>query len=308
MKVKLTADELLDSVSEHTGTLRKAVWLRHIRYNEKTYGFNRTISDLRDSYKGEKVVVIGAGPGFKRFGTDDLHLIRNEKLKTGRPIVIACDGALSTLSGVELVPDYVNTVDAHPVVANFFRRNLDLLKRVQGVFLATSIHRDVVEAVGEAGVLKYWWQPWFKPNSKAHFSTGFYRDGVTSINTGGNVGTTSYIIAAEILRCRPIGLMGLEFAWSDETPLADTQYFTHLMKAVNDDPVVAREHYLTVKNPRDGKTYMADPVYYSYFTALRGMWRYGLSRDIKKNTYLLTKQGIINLRGLKYVEVDEFLK
>jgi hypothetical protein len=123
---------------------------------------------------------------------------------------------------------------------------------------------------------------------------------------GGNVGTASYLLTSVVFKGNPIGLMGIEFAWSDETPYYNTQYYDKLLNLLDQNSERVKNHFIHIDNSRDGKTYMADPVYYAYFLMLKEIWE-ELPLEIKKNTYNLTKAGILNLNELRSINIQEFV-
>lgn len=318
--------EILESVSEHTGELRAAAWLKNILRNKEYPGFTRTVKELKGIHRYRKAVVIAAGPGFKRFGLGDLELLK----KHPEVIRVACDGALPTLGQARLMPHYVVSVDAHPVVANFYRRFFVFASGLTegdypGTYdekrepitprflLSTTIHRDVVEEVFNRRQSIFWWQSFSKDKAELPAWTGggspekFFQEGVPVIQTGGNVGTTSLIIARFLLGCTRVGLLGLEFAWSDETPLMSTQYYGELMKILGGDEDRVKQHFKRVYNKRDGQWYVADPVYYAYLIAFRRLWGL-LKPEERASIFNLTKQGILSADGLKTISVDKFLK
>ena len=286
--------ELLWTVSEHTTTLRDAVWLRHIRYNEEHYGFDKTLADI--SHEGKKAVVLGTSPLFKRFGLADLEAVMNSGVVT-----VACDIALPLLAELGKPPTYSVSVDSHPVVANFYRRSQTILPHVTPI-LSTTIHRDVVEECRKAGTEVRWLQGYRKENSD------FHRANVSGVTSGGNVGTTCFIIAAHWFRCTPVGLLGFEFAWSDETPYFTLKHLKKLLRAsTSRNPDMAiRGRFERFTNQNDGKTYVADYTYCQYLDWFREIWR-GLPREVKENTFNLTKEGILSARGLKNLSVNDFL-
>src|SRR5437667_12078569 len=84
-----------------------------------------------------------------------------------------------------------------------------------------------------ASIVRYWWQPFGPGDGK------LYTRGVTTVDTAGNVGTTSYTIMAAF-RSSPIGLLCLEFAWSDETPLWPVDFYNKVQTAVRHRLPLAR--------------------------------------------------------------------
>ena len=304
----MTDKEILESVSEHTGALKAAAWLKNIRRNQDWPKIKSDISLLTDAHKNEKAVVIGAGPGFKRFGCKDLRKLRGRD----EIVKISCDGALQTLCENGVEPDYVVSVDCHPVVANFYRRTR--FSKPPKFLLSTTVHRDVVkEIVDKYGEENIFWFQSFRREGEVNSMFGggrmekFFVEGISTIWTGGNVGTTSYVMSHALFGCKPIGLLGLEFTWSDETPLMTTQYYDQLMKILRGDTVRVKQHFKRIVNKRDGKTYVADPVYYAYLLAFRELWRM-IPICVHRSTFNLTVQGILSARGLQTIDMDEFLE
>ena len=242
--------------------------------------------------------MIAAGPSFKRFMHENMEKIVSRRDDV---TIVACDGALPALSQYNCIPDYVLTVDGLQIVADFYKKSRNILRGVTAV-LSTTAHPDVVEECVKADLKIKWIQPFFNDGT----STSFFRPGITSLKMGGNVGTTAYLFSSVLLKSRSTGLMGIEFSWSDETPYHDTQYYKNLLDVLDNDHEKTANHYVKVKNPRDGRTYVADPVYYSYFLMFKEIWNELPSR-IRENTFNLTSQGIVNIENLKYITVSEYL-
>ena len=241
---------------------------------------------------------MAAGAGFKRFMHESMERIVSRRNDL---TIIACDGALQVLSQFNCVPDYIVTVDGLQIVSNFYKKSRNILKGSTAI-LSTTTHPDVVEECIAADLKIKWIQPFFNDGN----NTEFFRPEITSLKMGGNVGTTAYLFSSLMLRSKLIGLMGIEFAWSDETPYNDTQYYKNLLSAVNNDHEKAAKHFVHVKNPRDGMTYIADPVYYSYYLMFREIWN-ELPKSVQEKTFNLTQQGILNIDRLIYISVDDYL-
>jgi hypothetical protein len=222
--------------------------------------------------------------------------------KRNEVTIIACDGALPVLAQFDCVPDYVITVDGLQIVSDFYKKARNILKDTTAI-LSTTAHPDVVKECVSVGLKIKWIQPFFNDGK----SIDFFRPKITSLKMGGNVGTTAYLFSALLLKSKSMGLMGIEFAWSDETPYHDTQYYKNLLSALDNDHDKAVKHYVRVNNPRDGRTYVADPVYYSYYLMFKEIWN-ELPVSVRENTFNLTPQGIMNVDNLKYISVDEYLK
>ena len=272
------------------------MWLENIRFNETHYGFNETIKI--SNHDSGKSLVLAAGPGFKKFMRENMEKIVSRRNDL---TIVACDGALPVLSQFDCVPDYVVTVDGRQDVSDFYEKSRNILKGITAI-LSTTAHPDVVKECITADLKIKWIQPFFNDGN----NTSFFRSKITSLKMGGNVGTTAYLFSALLLRSKFIGLMGIEFAWSDETPYHDTQYYKNLLNALDNDHEKTVKHYVRVKNPRDGRTYVADPVYYAYYLMFREIWD-ELPKSLQEKTFNLTQQGIVNIDRLKYISVDEYL-
>ncbi len=157
------------------------------------------------------------------------------------------------------------------------------------------------EIVWEPGWKIYWWQPLLPPELEF-----LKQKGLPSIQTGGNVGTSSWVISWGLLKCLPIGLLGIEFSWSDETPLMETQYYQELYKALDGDFKRISNHYVTVWNPIVRKRYIADPVYYTYMLTFKDLLK-AVPARVRNGTYSLTREGIMCKTGIKYTTLDRFL-
>jgi len=294
---KIPDDELLEIISNNTLKLKGPMWLKNIIYNEQHFGFKDTISN--NGIHASKTLVLAAGPESKKSFQANMHQILEQRNEL---TIVACDGALSLLSQFDCKPDYVVSVDAHPIIANFYKKSNKILDGVTTV-LSTSIDPAVVEECVDAGADIRWIQPFFN-NEK---DQSYFRPGITSIKMGGNVGTTSYLLAAFALKSNPIGLMGIEFSWSDETPYNDTQYYKDLLNSLNNDQEKAAKHYVHINNPRDGRIYIADPVYYAYFLMFKEIWS-ELPTKVKNYTFNLTREGILNIDELRHIDVKQFLE
>jgi hypothetical protein len=241
------------------------------------------------------VVVVGMNATFREQGLEDLKKVMNSGV-----ITIACDIALPILSELGTPPTFVCSVDSHPVVANFYRRSQNILRAGVTALLSTTIHRDVVDECLKAGVNVRWIQGFSEEQMD------FYRPTVIPVSSGGNVATTCYVIAAGHFRCKPVGLLGIECAWSDETPYYTLDDFKSVMRMAGINPNKAIRRFRKVYNRQNQKTYVADSTYWYYRQLFRELWKL-LPIQIRRNTYNLTREGILSAKGLRQVSVKEFL-
>ena len=295
--MKISDSDFLDVIGDSTFDNLNSMWLENLQINEKDFGFNDTISGITTEHS--KSLVLAAGPESKKVFGDNFNFINKERKNL---TIVACDGALKMLSQNNCIPNYVVSVDGDPIIANFYKNSKEILQGVT-VILATTVHPNVVSHCIDGGAKIKWVQPFFKDTPHQEF----FRNGIPSIKMGGNVGTTSYLLTSLVLKASSIGLMGIEFSWSDETPYHHTQYYDKLMNSLDNNTERVKKSFVHIKNHNDGKTYMADPVYYAYFLMFQEIWD-ELPSSLKANTYNLTKEGILNIKDLKSSTIEKFLE
>ena len=86
----------------------------------------------------------------------------------------------------------------------------------------------------------------------------------------------------------------------------EVTYYDKLLNLLDQNSERVKDHFIHIKNPYDGKTYIADPVYYAYFLMLKEIWE-ELPLEIRENTYNLTKAGILNLNELRSINIQEYM-
>lgn len=281
-----------EDLAEATLRNKSALWKENIAQNWARSRFLPDMARLRGARKGRRCIVVGGGPAIRE-GTAPLA----EALDSDS-VIVSCDVALGQIERLGRMPDFALSVDGDPIVAKFYRAMKASSKTT--AVLVTSVHASVTSEIISRDWPLYWFQSFWEGMN------GLYFPGVTSMNVGGNVGTTAWVFATRVLECSPVGLLGIEFAWSDETPYQETQYWPHLVQAVGEER--AKAHYVKMRNPRDGREYIADPVYYAYSLMFKAMFK-NAPQPVREKTFTLTKEGILHGAGApEYMALDRFLK
>ena len=83
------------------------------------------------------------------------------------------------------------------------------------------------------------------------------------INTGGNVGSASWMIADQVFRFNKIVLLGMDYSYYIDTPISSTQYYDAIEK-VTKDKIEMRKFYKKIVNPHMKKSFYTDHVYLWY--------------------------------------------
>ena len=265
---------------------------------ERNAGFiqrGHSLADLRNGPigEGDSAVVIAAGPSSRRFPA--LDEIRSAGFQGA---VIAADSAGARCLRAGIVPDLLVSVDPHsnrivrwfgdPDLTwdklerdDYFRRQdldtsfadelrtneelLDLMNRFGPrirIALATSASHDVVRRVHEIGMQVFWWNPMLDdPDEPGSVTAELQRrNGLPSVNVGGNVGTCSWMMAHAVLGKRRVALSGMDFGYYADTPYRNTQYYHEAVALIGEDRL--DEIFLRIENPHTGTWFYTDPAYY----------------------------------------------
>ena len=172
--------------------------------------------------------VIGRGPSLKKF--HHLELLRESNYNG---TIICCDGALiDTLkAGVtpEKFPNFiVATIDTAPGIKRFYDH--ELVKKhgpkIKGIFSILT-NSSAVEQARQCGIKIHWVHSLFDYNegkkSFNYISSLIIRaknhlKGLPAIQTGGNVGTSSWFAAWMILKCSTVALIGICLLYTSPSP------------------------------------------------------------------------------------------
>ena len=274
--------EELKELGDRTWRLKGKLWLRNIEDNKKLYGFKPTIGELENKHKNQKAIIFSAGCHKDWLDRDHLGKIYSMK---DRPLVIACDHAIPLFVDKGYTPDYIVSVDGSPLIAKYFWRKLK--EKPKGVLLHTSIHPTTVEMVKAYEYPIYWFQ-----HHKRKELAELFVEGVDSIGAAGNVGTHAWLIALAVLKCKKVGLLDIEFAWSDEVPYRDRDRVPRLL-------------YEYFYNPHTKTKYIADTIYSLYMKNFKQ--GYESKANKQERTVCLTKEGIIYESGIKYQSLEDYI-
>ena len=312
----------------------EALALENIRRNRPFIERGASIKALRDLKVGEgdSAVIVAAGPSAHRNSPAKV-------LKDGgyKGAIIATESAIFQCLQIGLVPSLIVSVDPHSerikrwfgdpqlpekIEDDYFRRQdldesfanehehnkkllalLDQYGRQLRIALSTSASKAVVDRVMEIGMEVYWWNPMLDDPDQ--------RDGITravclenrapAMNAGGNVGTSSWMMAHAVLGKKQVALTGIDFGYYADTPYEKTQYYDRAVALLGTDRL--DDFFIRIFNPDLDKWFYTDPAYYWYRQAFLE-----LLQDADCTTYNCTNGGVLFGGGIVTMDLVQFIQ
>jgi hypothetical protein len=309
--------------------------LAHARHNSAHIRKPLSALEMPAGAKARSAIVISAGPSVQRKGS-----IRRIREAEYPGTVIAVDGAYVACLRDGLIPDYVVTLDPHPTRVvrwfgdhdfeessrhdDYFRRqDLDVEFRKNSLehnrrniewvnqhgsrsraLVATTAPRNVVQRIEEAGFDAYWWNPLVDdPAQPDSLTRELYRiNKLPCINTGGNVGTAAWVIAAAFLKIPEVALVGVDLGYYADTPPAKTQTYYELLEHAK-TPEDLERYFCQFVFPLTGERFYTDPTYYWYRKNLLELARQSPARTVN-----CTEGGTLFGEGIDCAYLDDFLQ
>lgn len=333
---RLLGEELAEKIGEYTFHLWSEIGLENARQNEQFRDQGDSIAALRIAEIGEvdSAIVIGAGPSIVAQRTAQAIL------ESGyRGAVIATESGLSHCLPYGLVPDLVVTVDPRPRIARWFGypemtedeliasdyyrvSDFDPFYKVQArpddpmrslvekygakmkIALPTSAYRTVVDRVLDVGMEIYWWNPMFDDPDQPDSVTRALqkKNGLPSINAGGNVGSAAWMIAYAVLGKAHVAVTGMDYSVPEGTPYEQLPHYktcANLMGPEKIDQAVVK-----IRNPYNNRWYMTDPTYLWYRNSFLEMVE---DAHPECQTYNCTQGGVLFGNSMHYDTLSDFI-
>ena len=262
-------------------------------------------------------IVIGRGPSIKKF--NHLELLKESDYNGS---IICCDGALIDTLKAGVTPErfpnfYVATIDPIPQIKKFYDDEIvdKYGPKIKGAFTVIS-DPSAVDRARRAGIKIHWFHSLFDyeegKKSFNHISALMIRarnhpNGLPAIQTGGNVGTSSWFIAWKILKCSNVALIGLNHGWEEDDPwdLIMRHGLKHISVKIDKNSPTFKKLFPKIFNPQIGKYCILDPIFQFYSTAFKEF----ISRSPSWLTTInATEGGSIFGDRVKCMTFSEFLK
>jgi hypothetical protein len=307
--------------------------LENAKRNRAVLDRGKSIAALRGAPlgKGDTAVVVGAGPSIRRRDPA-------KQLKGYEGAIVCTDSAIFYLLKNGIVPSLVVTVDAHATRIvrwfgdpsldekalksdDYFRRQdmdesfaaeLETNRQIiallaehgpkMKIAVSTSASKAVVDRVLETGMEIFWWNPMMDdPDEPGSVTRSLFElNGLPCINGGGNVGSSCWMIATEVLEKKRVALTGLDFAYYADTPYEQTQYYREILALVGKDGLDSV--FMRMKNPHLDAWFYTDPAYMWYRECFLQM-----VKETDARTFNCTEGGILFGEGIETMPLERFL-
>jgi len=187
-------DSYINAPTDPTWLEKFPDWLRNVKTNLDTIGFEQTVLDLPE-VKGSAIVVDHQMTGSLEKA---LTLLKNYK-----GTLFACDRALYKLIPYR-VPEYVANLDSSYLCMSFFDRPdvREVMDKVTAIFATTTFTLTIRHWHGK----RVFFTPWIGSVLTDSISAATK---TPTMQTGGNVATFLWILAVA-LKANPIALVGID--------------------------------------------------------------------------------------------------
>ena len=262
-------------------------------------------------------IVIGRGPSLKK--NKHLELLSKSNYDG---TIICCDGALIDVLKNGITPDkfkkfIVTSIEPYQRIEKYY---LDNIVKQYGdkisVILPVIADPNVVHILNEYKINLFWIHLLFDlqegKKSFNYITSKIIRalknnQGFPAIQTGANVGTSSWFIAWQILGINNIGLIGINHGWETDDPIEKiiSHGYECTSKKIKSDEKNKQKFIKKLYNPDFDCNCLQDPIYQFYSESFKEF----ISRSPSwVNTINCTEGGAIFGKRIKSLKFVEFLK
>jgi len=258
-------------------------WVRNFSLNLSNIWKEKSARVLdtskRKSAGKKSAIVIGAGPSVKKF--NHLELLSKSHYKG---TIICTDRMLIPSLKAGITPDkfrnyYVATIDPLEICKEFYRHKIvnQYGKKIKAVF-STVIHPNIAHQARKAGIKIHWVHPLFDYDegrksfnqiSALMVRAKNHLNGLPAIQTGGNVGTSSWFIAWKIMKCSTVALIGMNQSWDEDVSLTQITKYCNLPKNMKKNDPLFKKLFPRIYNPMFGCYSIQGPFFQYYSNALK---------------------------------------
>lgn len=320
-KKSKSTDEIIEKTLQHN-TLNQYYdsWIQNFAENLNHFKNENSAKKLSPNKKSKldeksSAIVIGRGPSLKKHS--HLEQLSNSNFQGS---ILCTDGILENALKAGVTPDkfpnfYVVTIDTNDEVKNFYDNDYVAKygKKIK-CLISTTIPQSTYNAIKKSQLDIFWLHTLFdydKGKSSFNYISGkmtknnIHPDGFPAIQTGGNVGTSCWIIAWSILQCNYIGLIGIDHGYSIDTPWEIINKYHKIPSNTDKTSDVFKKAYPQIYNPDYDSYCIQDPIFQYYSKALK---EFIPKAPMWTKTINATEGGAIFGDGIECTTLSTFLK
>ena len=278
----------LEEVMKKTHYENFEEWVTNFALNLPDIWTEKSARELDPSvvpnYKKENhsAIVIGKGPSINKH--KHLKLLAESNYQGA---IICCDGKLIDALNAGITPDkfpkyFVVTIDPYSsIIEHYDNPIVDKYgDRIKGIFTVLTNH-DTVERARQAGIQIHWIHSLFDYNEgKKSFNkisalmvrAKNHLNGLPAIQTGGNVGSSSWFISWQIMKCTTVALIVINHGWEEDDSwetIVTHGNNSEISKNIDRNSSTFNKLFKKILNP-DLNTYcILDPLFQFYSEALK---------------------------------------
>jgi len=328
-------DDIVNEVQQIGVDVHEHQIIKHAQANLSSV--TKSIKQLAplNEEKLQSAILISAGPSVHKNNSINQIVEHNYK-----GTVIAVDGTYIACLKAGLIPDFVVTLDPHPtrMVRWFgdhdfekhiqsddyfsrqdlnveFRKNsieqnkqhIELVNKyghLSKIIVSSSAPHNVVQRIKEAKFDDYWWNPLVdNPHQPNSITRKLYKiNKLPCMNTGGTVGSASWVFAHSILKLPRIALVGVDLGYYHETPYELTQTYYELIAHLGSEDSI-KDCFREYEFPLTKEKFYTDPTYFWYRKNFLELLQKSTSE-----TYNCTEGGTLFGDNVKCVILKDFLE
>ncbi len=248
-------------------------------WNEKSA---KALNPPPNQKEKHSAIVIGRGPSIDKH--EHLKLLAASDYQG---TIICCDGKLADALNAGVTPDkfpkyFVATIDPYPAIKKHYDHEIidSYGSKIKGIFTVIT-NPNAVERARQAGIQIHWIHSLFDYSegikSFNNLSALMIRaknnlHGLPGIQTGGNVGTASWFISWQILKCTTVALIGINHGWEEDDPWETIIYHNNkaeYSKGVDNDSPSFNKLFKKIHNPDFNCNCILDPLFQFYSESLK---------------------------------------
>lgn len=257
------------------------VWIKNFSLNLNNIWNETSCKDLSkySSKQNNTAIVIGRGPSIDEH--KHLQLLSTSNFSGS---IVCCDGKLLDTLKAGVTPEkfpnfYVVNIDPGSHTAKLFDHPLisEFGSKIKGLF-TTIANPTTVEQARKSGIKIHWMHSLFDydggKKSFNYISSIMVRsknhvNGLPAIQTGGNVGTSSWFVSWKILQCTKVVLIGMNHGWNENTPMdVITKHGVSFARSYDESSPSFKRLFPKIYNPELKKYCILDPIFQYYREAM----------------------------------------